>query len=203
LTVFGKAANLSRRIGGSTFGRALLQSSSGGLMRTRGFLISAVSLVPFALTAQAPASPACERIQLRFADVMRSTAKIHRNSADGVWYALNDTIVLDERVISSIGVDSFRLRETTAWSVVARLTPAGTQALSEASASHIGKMLGILIGDDLIDVPVIETKLTTPVIQLRGNASRAVADSLATQARRAIDAGCLTRNGRGWLGAER
>jgi len=169
-------------------------------MRPRGFLISPVWLVPFALSAQTPARPGCERIQYRFADTVSPptarvspTTRTYRNSANDWSYTLNDTVVLDERAITSIGVDSFRLGEKTAWSVFARITPAGSQALSEASASHIGQLLGILIGDDLIDAPIIETKLTTTVTLLRGNASLAVADSLATRARRAIDPGCVAR----------
>jgi hypothetical protein len=172
-------------------------------MRPRGFLISVVWLVPLALAAQAPARPGCERIQYRFADTVSPptarispTARIYRNSANGWSYTLNDTIVLDERAITSIGVDSFRLGKETAWSVVGRLTPAGAQALSEASANHVGQMLGVLIGDDLIDAPIIESKLPGTRVLLRGLAARAAADSLATRARRTIDAGCLARNGR-------
>ena len=155
-----------------------------------------------ALAAQAPARPGCERIQYRVTDTVwppwapnSPTARIRRNSANGWWYTLNDTIVLDERAITSIGVDSLRLSAETAWMVIGRLAPAGTQALSDASANHIGQMLTILIGDDLIDVPIIESKLTTTRVLLQGHASRGVADSLATRARRAIAPGCVARKG--------
>jgi preprotein translocase subunit SecD len=83
------------------------------------------------------------------------------------------------------------------WNVFARISIAGSKALSEATATHVGRYLAIMIGDDLVDTPRIDTKLTTSFIQLRGYTSRAVADSLLTRAFRAIDASCVARIGRG------
>ena len=154
----------------------------------------------------------CEHIQLRFVDtvyplgidaVPTNAPRVYRNSANGWSYALNDTIVLDERAITSVGMEASRFESQVPlwserpWNVFARITIAGSKALSDATATHVGRYLGIMIGDDLVDTPRIDTKLTTTFIQLRGLTWRAVADSLLTRAFRAIGAGCVVRNGRG------
>ena len=181
-------------------------------MRARGFVIAIVALAPLALAAQAPAPSGCDHIQLRFVDtvyrlgidaVPTNAPRVYRNSANGWSYGLNDTIVLDERAITSVGVEASRpgseppLLSERPWNVFARISIAGSKALSEATATRVGGYLGIMIGNDLVDTPRIDTKLTTTFIQLRGFASRAVADSLLTRAFRASDASCIARNGRG------
>jgi hypothetical protein len=182
-------------------------------MRSAGFLITVVWLAPLTLAAQAPAPSGCEHIQLRFVDtvyqlgidvVPTNAPRVYRNSANGWSYALNDTIVLDERAIMSVGVEASRLDSQTPllserpWNVFARIGFSGSRALSEATASHVGRYLGIMIGNDLVDTPRIDGAVTT-LILLRGVTSRAVADSLLTRAFRAIDAGCTGRNGRGGI----
>jgi len=168
-------------------------------VRPGTLLISVISSAPLVLAAQASAQPKCERIQLRFVDavyrgtVPTHTPRIYRSSASGWFYSLSDTVVLGERGIASVGVQSVRLGSSTAWSVFARTTVAGAHALSEATATHVGRYLGIVIGDDLVDTPLIESQVGGSVLQLRGDAPRAVADSLATRASRAIDASCLVR----------
>ena len=174
-------------------------------MRPRGFLVTVVSLAPLAVAAQAPAPSGCEHIQLRFVDtvyqlgidaVPTNAPRVYRNSANGWSYALNDTVVLDDRAIMSVGVQSERFGSEEEWDVFARTTIAGAKGLSDATATHVGRYLGILIGDDLVDTPRIDSRLSATFVSLRLSASRAVADSLLTRAFRAIGAGCVVRNGR-------
>jgi preprotein translocase subunit SecD len=171
-------------------------------MRSRSIVGSVLCLLLLAFTAEAQTPSACEHIQFRFVDrvyqpgadtVLAGPPHIYKNSANGWTYALGDTVVLDERGIASVRAQSVRFGADTSWAVMTRNTPAGARALSDATASHVGRYLGIVIGNDLVDTPRIASRLTGTVIQLRGLASRAVAESLAGLARRAIDSRCHAR----------
>lgn len=164
-----------------------------------------ISLFPLALWGQAP-TRGCAHIQLRFVDsayglgpgsVTPHARRIYRSSANGWSYALNDTVVLDERAIASVDLQSVRIGSDTAWAVIARPTVPGARALSDATGSHVGRYLGIVIGDDLVDTPRIESQLVGSLVLLRGAAPRAVAESLAYVARSAIAPICLTQHSPG------
>jgi TonB family protein len=153
--------------------------------------------MPFVFSLQ----QGCEHIQLRFADtVYRSpgefvppNTRVYRNGANGWLYPLRDTVVLDERGITSVSVWPTRLGSDTTWAVLARTTSEGARALADATAKHVGRYIGIMVGNDLVDTAIIESKLAGSVLQLRGNVTRAVADSLARRAARAISAECVSR----------
>jgi TonB family protein len=142
---------------------------------------------------QAPAASRCDSIQYRFVDDGASTtARRYRSARTGESYALRDTLVLDGRGIAEVLVRSHAVGTDTTWDVIARLTPAGASAIAEASASHIGQKLAVLMGNEIVDTGIIETPLRSLVV-LRIGASRGLADSLALRARRASGTGCLAR----------
>lgn len=170
-------------------------------MWLRGILAPMISLSSLALSAQAPKPEKCEHIQLRFADtVYRSpdlvppNTRVYRNSAQEPWsYPLKDTVVLDEGALVSVGVEYVRYGPQRVWSVFGRITPRGAEAFSDATAHHVGQYLGIMIGDDLVSTPIIQSRLSGTYILLRDNVTRAVADSLLTRAARAIGPDCVAR----------
>ena len=144
-----------------------------------------------ALPARAPTGAPCDAIQYRFVDAEApTTARRHRNVQTGQSYALRDSIVLDGHDIIQIDVQRGLVGADTAWNVMARLTPAGASALTAATASHIGSMIAVLAGDEIVQTAIIQSTLRTVVVPVQTDLSRRAADSLAARLRRTTSAGC-------------
>jgi len=147
------------------------------------------------VSAPVPTGARCDSIQYRFVDDgAPANARRYRNPQNGQSYALRDSIVLDGRGIVQIEVRPRRVGTDTTWDVMARLTPAGTSALEAATAGHIGSMIAVLVGDEIVQTAIIQGTLRTTVIPIRTDlSSRHEADSLALKARRG-GAGCAAPN---------
>jgi preprotein translocase subunit SecD len=149
--------------------------------------LALVALAPIPLAAQGR----CDSIQYHFIDDgAPASARRYRYAPNGQSYALNDSLVLDGRGIASLDVRTDRISPDTTWSVIARLTPAGASSIAAATASHVGHMLVVLVGDEIIQTAIIESALRTS-IPLRTDLTRAAADSLASRARRFSGTGCI------------
>lgn len=48
--------------------------------------------------------------------------------------------------------------------IVVRLTPASGEVLGEATASHIGKPVAILVNDEILAAPIVRDRITTDVM---------------------------------------
>ena len=158
----------------------------------RGILVIAPGHIAFLHTsdprvvasAPAPRGAGCDSIQYRFVDDgAPANARRYRDPQSGQSYALRDSIVLDGRGIAQIEVRPRRVGADTSWDVMARLTPTGASALEAATASHVGSMIAVLVGDEIVQTAIIQGTLRTAVIPIRMDLSRNAADSLALHAR--------------------
>jgi preprotein translocase subunit SecD len=146
------------------------------------------------VSVPAPRGARCDSIQYRFVDDgAPANARRYRDPQSGRSYALRDSIVLDGRGVVQVEVRPRRVGTDTTWDVMARLTPAGTSALEAATSSHIGSMIAVLVGDEIVQTAIIQGTLRTTVIPIRTDLSRHEADSLALTARRG-GAGCAAPN---------
>ena len=138
-----------------------------------------------ALSAQAPSGTRCDSVQYRFVDAEApTTARHYRYAQPGQSYALRDSIVLDGHDIVGIEVQRGLFGTDTTWTVMARFTPAGASALTAATASHIGSMIAVLVGDEIVQTAIIQGSLRTALLPVQMDLSRRAADSLAARLRR-------------------
>jgi preprotein translocase subunit SecD len=148
-----------------------------------------LSYNPAIVSGQSPEHPKCETLQFRFVDESSpSGARRYVDTSQNGEYSLRDTVVLDGRGIDSIRVTAHRFLGDTVWDVSARVIPAAARAWGDATASHVGQRIVVLLGDEIVQTAIIESRIGART-GIRLNATHRVADSLALRARRAV-AGC-------------
>jgi hypothetical protein len=150
----------------------------------------ALAITPVVLVGQTSTASRCDSIQYRFIDEgAPTTARHHPSLDDGESYALRDSTVVEGRDIAEIEVLPHRVGSDSSWDVIARLTPAGTSAMTAVTGRHLGQTLVVLLGDTIIEHGIVEAPLKSRV-PLRLGVTHRAADSLATRARRLSGTSC-------------
>jgi hypothetical protein len=131
------------------------------------------------LAAQAPAPSVRDSIQYRFADSAgRASGHRYSDPLTVQVYVLSDTVVLNGYGIDSVEVRSRRVGGDTTVDVVARLQPSAAGVFSTATASHIGRVLVVTIGDRIVATGMIQSRLGS-VVPVMSGVARSTAEALA------------------------
>jgi len=136
---------------------------------------------PHTLAGQSMVSSVRDSIRYRFADTdERRGGRRFKDVHTGRVYVLNDTVILDGHGINSVEVRTRRVGADSLVDLIARLRPAAVDRFSAATASHVGRVLVVTIGDTIVSTGTIESRLGR-VVPVMTAVRRSLADSLATR----------------------
>ncbi len=157
---------------------------------TQRFAALLIGAIAAPLLAQQPShKPSCETIQFRFEREGAPPTSRHFVRPDtNLRVALNYAAIIDGRDIASLGLEP-TYGDTARRDIIATLTPQGAAALAKETRAHVGRHLGITVGNDLTNYAVI-VSATGPVVALAQNLDRAKAAALMARAERARKAKC-------------
>jgi preprotein translocase subunit SecD len=157
---------------------------------------AAIALAAFAiggtLTACGSAQPSRSLVQPLSGDVKESLAAFScagamATSRDGSWslacdaermtkYALGPAIVTETHVKSATAVTN-----TMNWAILVSLNDSGSQLFADATASHVGDQLAIVVDQTVRSAPFVQTAIPGGWLEISGDFTEASAKKLAGQ----------------------
>jgi hypothetical protein len=144
------------------------------------------------LGAQSAARTPCESVQYGFVDSTASSrSRRFQDPRTGGSFALKDTTVLTS-AIERVTVWPHRIGRDTAWDVIAKFTASAADTLASVTGTHVGQIIAIRIGDDIVETAIINSSLRS-TIAFAVDASKATADSVAARVKRATAESCRSR----------